>query len=52
VKVISDPMGVPLSEPRTVDLAARDRTSGKPLHSIIKTTDPERYGVKVSDYLI
>jgi hypothetical protein len=52
VKVISDPMGVPIPEPRTVDLAERDRATGKPVHSIIKTTDPERYGVKVSDYLI
>jgi len=52
VKVISDPMGVPYTSPRTLDLAAVDPTSGDPVHSIIKTTDPERYGVQVSDYLI
>ncbi len=52
VKVISDPMGVPLPEPRTLDLAEMELGTGKPVHTIIKTTDPERYGVKVSDYLI
>jgi len=52
VKIISDPMGVPLPEPRTIDLAVMDPATGKPVHTIIKTTDPERYGVKVSDYLI
>jgi HD-GYP domain-containing protein (c-di-GMP phosphodiesterase class II) len=52
VRVISDPLGVTLSEPRTQDLSVLDPASGKPVHTIIKTTDPERYGVKVSDYLI
>ncbi|MGW8266374.1 MAG: HD-GYP domain-containing protein, partial [Longimicrobiales bacterium] len=52
VKVISDPMGVPVSEPRTLDLSTVDPATGKPFHTIIKTTDPERYGVRVSDYLI
>jgi hypothetical protein len=52
VKVISDPMGVAYTSPRTLNLAAVDASSGEPVHSIIKTTDPERYGVRVSDYLI
>jgi len=52
VKVISDPMGLPLSEPKTLDLSVTDPASGQPVHSVIKTTDPERYGVKVSDYLL
>jgi hypothetical protein len=52
VRVISDPMGVPLPEPKALDLSVLDPASGKPVHTIIKTTDPERYGVKVSDYLI
>jgi HD-GYP domain-containing protein (c-di-GMP phosphodiesterase class II) len=52
VKVISDPMGVPLPEPRVLDLSVLDPATDKPVHTIIKTTDPERYGVKVSDYLI
>jgi HD-GYP domain-containing protein (c-di-GMP phosphodiesterase class II) len=45
VKVISDEMGVPIDDPRSVDLS-----TGK--HTIIKTTDPQKYGVRVSDYLI
>jgi len=52
VRVISDPLGVPVPEPRTVDLAVMDPNTGRPVHTIIKTTDPERYGVRVSDYLI
>lgn len=52
VRVISDPVGLPLSQPRTVDLAAPDPATGKPAHQIIKTTDPQKYGIRVSDYLI
>jgi HD-GYP domain-containing protein (c-di-GMP phosphodiesterase class II) len=52
VKVISDSLGVPLSEPVTLDLAAPDPDTGIPPRSIIKTTDPEKYGVRVSDYLV
>jgi len=52
VKVISDPLGVPIPEPRTLDLSVVDPASGEPIHKIIKTTDAERYGVQVSDYLI
>ena len=25
--------------------------SGKPLRQILKTTDPQKYGIRVSDYL-
>jgi HD-GYP domain-containing protein (c-di-GMP phosphodiesterase class II) len=52
VRVISDPVGLPLSEPKTVDLADSDPVTGAPVHQIIKTTDPQKYGVRVSDYLI
>jgi len=52
VKVISDPLGVPLSEPVTLDLSTVDPETGAPARAIIKTTDPEKYGVLVSDYLI
>jgi HD-GYP domain-containing protein (c-di-GMP phosphodiesterase class II) len=51
VKVISDPVGLPLSEPKTVDLADNDPSTGAPRHQIIKTTDPQKYGIRVSDYL-
>lgn len=52
VKVISDPVGLPLSEPKTIDLAEADPATGMPKHQIIKTTDPQKYGIRVSDYLI
>lgn len=52
VRVISDPVGLPLSEPKTVDLAAPDPATGMPAHQIIKTTDPNKYGIRVSDYLL
>jgi HD-GYP domain-containing protein (c-di-GMP phosphodiesterase class II) len=45
VKVISDELGVPIAEPTSLDLSTGVR-------SIIKTTDPQKYGVRVSDYLI
>ncbi len=52
VKVISDSLGVPLSDPVTLDLSEVDPGTGTPVRNIIKTTDPEKYGVRVSDYLI
>ena len=45
VKVISDAMGRPLETPVTVDIAESERT-------IVKTTDAQKYGIQVSDYLI
>jgi len=51
VKVISDPVGLPLPEPKLLDLAEADET-GAARHQIIKTTDPQKYGIRVSDYLI
>lgn len=50
VKVISDELGIPLDEPRWLDLAAP--AEGEPTRTILKTTDPQKYGIKVSDYLI
>lgn len=51
VKVISDAMGVPLSETVTLDLSVDDPATGGPARAIIKTTDPQKYGIRVSDYL-
>ena len=51
VKIISDAMGVPLPEPKSFDLARDDPTTGKAVRTIIKTTDPQKYGIRVSDYL-
>ncbi len=52
VKVISDPLGVPLSDAVTLDLAKDDPATGAAMRSIIKTTDPQKYGIRVSDYLV
>ncbi len=51
VRVISDPVGLPLDKPKTIDLA-QNGPSGAPIHQIIKTSDPQKYGIRVSDYLI
>jgi len=51
VKVISDPMGN-LTHPGTlIDLADR-KEDGTFKWTIIKTEDPDRYGVRVSDYFV
>ena len=52
VRIISDPMGNPLPSPLSLDLSAVDPSTGRPARSIIKTTDPEKYGIKVADFLI
>lgn len=52
VRVISDPVGLPLSEPVSLDLSENDPATGAPVRQIIKTTDPQKYGIRVSDYLL
>ncbi len=52
VKVISDSLGLPLATPRVVDLSETDPATGRPLRTIIKTANPERYGIRVADYLL
>lgn len=49
VKIISDPMGTPIDSPSWLDLSQQPAGSRR---TILKTTDPERYGIRVSDYLI
>jgi HD-GYP domain-containing protein (c-di-GMP phosphodiesterase class II) len=51
VKVIGDPMGNLTSPGTIVDLADR-REDGTFLRTIIKTENPERYGIRVSDYFV
>jgi len=51
VRVIYDEMGMPLEEPRTVDLSETDPETGRPLRTIVKTTDAENYGINVSQYI-
>ena len=49
VKIISDEMGIPLDEPLWCDLS--NQPSDGPHRTILKTTDPQKYGIRVSDYL-
>ena len=51
VRVISDPMGNLLKPGHLVDLADR-RTDGSFERTIIKTENPERVGIRVSDYFV
>jgi HD-GYP domain-containing protein (c-di-GMP phosphodiesterase class II) len=51
VKIIYDELGIPLSPPRTLDLTDVDPATGAPVRTIIKTTDPEKYGIRVRDYI-
>jgi len=51
VKIISDSMGVPLADPIPVRLDQLDPQTGAPRRTIIKTADPNRYGVQPADYV-
>jgi HD-GYP domain-containing protein (c-di-GMP phosphodiesterase class II) len=51
VRIIYDEMGMPLEEPRTLDLSETDPATGRPVRVIVKTTDAENYGINVSQYI-
>jgi HD-GYP domain-containing protein (c-di-GMP phosphodiesterase class II) len=52
VRIIHDAMGMPLDPTPVVDLTETDPATGLPRRTIIKTTDPERYGIHVGDYFV
>jgi HD-GYP domain-containing protein (c-di-GMP phosphodiesterase class II) len=52
IRLVSTALGVMIGEKITVDLAEIDPATGKPLRAILKTTDPDRYGIKVADYFV
>ena len=51
VMIVSDPMGNLISPPTVVDLAEQT-AEGTYARTIIKTADPERYGIRVGDYFL
>jgi hypothetical protein len=51
VVIVSDPLGNLFMPPLLADLSVR-RQDGQFARTIIKTADPARYGVRVSDYLL
>lgn len=52
VRIIADAFGLPLAAPITADLAEANPETGAPMRTIIKTTDPDRYGIRVADYFL
>lgn len=51
VRIVSDPQGTMLRPAPEVDLAVPDANGEYP-RTIIKTADPERYGINVGDYFV
>lgn len=51
VKIVSDAQGLVMQPPITVDLAIPD-AGGEFPRTIIKTADPERYGLNINDYFV
>jgi HD-GYP domain-containing protein (c-di-GMP phosphodiesterase class II) len=51
VKLISDASGNRL-DGRLVDLSERDPGTGEPRRTIVKVTEPERYGINPGDYFL
>ena len=51
VRLVSDAQGRRLPPGPLVDLSEVDPATGKPRRTIIKTTDPDRYGLRVADYV-
>jgi HD-GYP domain-containing protein (c-di-GMP phosphodiesterase class II) len=52
VRVLFDGLGTRLEPPIELDLSETDPATGRPLRAIIKTTDPERYGIHVGDHFV
>lgn len=52
VQILADALGLPLAEPKVVDLSEIDPGTGQPYRTIIKTTDPEKYGIRVADIFL
>jgi hypothetical protein len=50
VKVICDWFGMMLAEPFLADLSEPDPSTGRPARTTVKTTRPEKYAIRVSDY--
>jgi HD-GYP domain-containing protein (c-di-GMP phosphodiesterase class II) len=51
VEVISDSMGVPLTDPMRLDLSKPHTAPDGTARMILKTTDPQKYGIRVADFI-
>ncbi len=52
VRILYDDLGVPLTQPLTVDLSDPNPPPGQPKRAIIKATDADRYGIDVTDCFV
>jgi hypothetical protein len=52
VKIISDPSGRWLERPVRAFLSDQDPATGRAKRAIVKTTDPDRYGVRTGEYFL
>jgi len=52
VKIIADSNGVMLAEPFIADLSESDPSTGAPRRTVVKTIDPDTYGIRISDYFV
>ncbi|CAN5851625.1 HD domain-containing protein [soil metagenome] len=50
VKIISDSNGFVISQPFQTDLSEVVAATGDLKRTIVKTTDPDQYGIRISDY--
>jgi HD-GYP domain-containing protein (c-di-GMP phosphodiesterase class II) len=51
VKILANAMSIPLADPVVARLDELNPATGVPIRSIIKTTDPVKYGIRVADYV-
>ncbi|NIR46189.1 MAG: HD domain-containing protein [Gemmatimonadetes bacterium] len=51
VRIVSDASGRRLGEPPLVDLSEADPATGRPTRTIVKTTDPDKYNITISDFV-
>ena len=52
VRIVSDAEGRKLPQPPLVDLSETHMATGRPARTIVKTTDPEKYNITISDYVV
>lgn len=51
VRILTTPKGERLADGPIRDLTESDPETGRPRRTIARSTDPQRYGIKVSDYV-
>jgi HD-GYP domain-containing protein (c-di-GMP phosphodiesterase class II) len=51
VRIVTAPDGRRLSDGAVRDLTELDPETGRPRRSVVRSTDPERYGIRVADYV-